>query len=83
MAYTTNDLTDAVKALRDSDAINPILCKEGDGFCVTSSLNISDYDMVTVALAEREHLEGWCDKLAEDITDEDCEEFAKNLAKTI
>jgi len=70
------DLPSAVRALIESEAIDPVICY-GHGYEVTSKLNVTDEPI----LATRDHLEHWTDEPIKDLTDEDCVAFGETLDK--
>ena len=73
------NLTSAVELLRDSNAIDPVICVNNDGsYSVMSRLSITH----EAILCEQSELENWTGETLENITDEDCELFAKHYLES-
>lgn len=76
MAFTHNNLTYVVEALRDSSAVDPIICRNRDGsYSATSAHNVTTEKIICC----QADLELWASESLENISDADCAEFAKTL----
>ena len=80
MAFSSDNLDDVIQALRDSEAIDPVVVCNKPGhifgrYSATSELNVTDERIIATRLS----LEEWCSKSPDEITDDDCAEFAQIL----
>jgi len=77
MAFTSANLSYAAEALRDSDAIDPVIVKNTDGtFSATSALTRTDEELICY----QADLLNFSDVPLDELTDEECLEFAEFIA---